>query len=377
MPPKIVSQRPVTIRDLAAASGYSGATVSLALRNSPKISKPVRDLVRKVADDMCYRPNPLMAAHWNTVRARKAVTYQSTIALLHDADSPLWGKSEPWAAEFFTSFRKRAEALGYVIEEIHVGAPLDPERAQKLAQASRVMKARGIPAYAIILCNHPRVFLENASLFEEFAGVFISSQGIASASPKPSLMRHLPFNRVNADRYGNMLLLLDRLHEAGYRRPGFWPNQWSEMQTDGDAAAAFLLWTQRISARDRVPMQTTVWSATGWNSRELFLRWLERKAPDVVVCENYEVRAWLEKAGYKIPRDIGLAHLALGPMEAKWSGINMRRDQIASAAADTLTAHLQRNDRGAPACPEEIKIDGCWVQGETTKKPSRARPTRT
>lgn len=329
----------------------------------------MREKLHKLAQTMGYRPNPLMAAHWNTVRARRPVSYKATIAVLNDMDSGISWASLPWCSELFHSFRLRCEALGYVVEELHVGAPEDPERRRKLAQVARIMQARGIAAYAVFLCNHPRRFVEAAAHFEEFSGVFICSQGIPVAAATPSTAFHLPFHRVNPERYGNMLLLLDKLHATGYRRPGFWPNQWMEAINEGDAAAAFALWTQRLPSRDRIPIHNTSWNSLlpADQNQAAFLKWLEKRAPDVVICENCEVRHWLEKAGRKIPRDVGLAHLALGPMEPGWSGINIHRERIASAGADLLTAHLQRNERGTPPFPKAIQIDGSWVQGSTTK----------
>lgn len=370
MPP----HRPVTIRDLALITGYSTATVSLALRDSPRIRLRVREEIRKEADARGYRPNPLMAAHWNTVRARRPVSYQATIALLNDMDSRISWKKTPWGgADLFEGFRERCEELGYVVDELHVGGADDQERLQRLAQAARVMKARGIAAYAVIMSNHPRLFLPAALHFEDFSGVFVCSQAVAISNADPSLAHHLPFHRVNPDRYGNMLVLLDQLHSAGYRRIGFWPNQWSEIVNEGSAAAAFLLWSHKRPVRERVGLHSLRWSSMDSMDalRVKFLRWLEQSRPDAIVCENFEVRRWIESAGRRIPRDVGLAHLALGPMEPDWSGINIHRDRIASAAADLLTAHVQRNDRGTPHFPKDILIEGSWVQGKTTKRAVR------
>jgi len=44
-----------TIRDLAAASGYSRSTVSAALRNNPQIALKTRNKIQKLAQKMGYR----------------------------------------------------------------------------------------------------------------------------------------------------------------------------------------------------------------------------------------------------------------------------------------------------------------------------------
>ena len=50
------------MRQIATAAGVSVATVSMALRNSEKITAAVREKVRAVAAQLNYRPDPLIAA---------------------------------------------------------------------------------------------------------------------------------------------------------------------------------------------------------------------------------------------------------------------------------------------------------------------------
>lgn len=47
----------VTLRDIAAQVGVSVSTVSLALRDSERISEPVRERVRQAAEQLGYRPD--------------------------------------------------------------------------------------------------------------------------------------------------------------------------------------------------------------------------------------------------------------------------------------------------------------------------------
>jgi transcriptional regulator with XRE-family HTH domain len=90
-----VMGRRVTIRDVAAKTGYSAATVSLALRDSPHLPEATRTRVRRVAEELGYRPDPLLAA----IAARRwhghPAETRSTIAVISDAD-PSGAQMEGW-----------------------------------------------------------------------------------------------------------------------------------------------------------------------------------------------------------------------------------------------------------------------------------------
>ena len=52
-----MSERAVSIRDIARAAGVSHSTVSRALRDSPLISQEVRQRLQRLAQEMGYTPN--------------------------------------------------------------------------------------------------------------------------------------------------------------------------------------------------------------------------------------------------------------------------------------------------------------------------------
>lgn len=52
----------LTMQDVATAAGVDRTTVSLALRNHPRISLATRKRVQQVADELGYRTHPLVSA---------------------------------------------------------------------------------------------------------------------------------------------------------------------------------------------------------------------------------------------------------------------------------------------------------------------------
>src|SRR5215211_7651893 len=55
-------KKKVTIRDVAAKLGLSAMTVSLALRDHPRISLETKQRIRAAMDKLGYRPNPVARA---------------------------------------------------------------------------------------------------------------------------------------------------------------------------------------------------------------------------------------------------------------------------------------------------------------------------
>jgi|GEM_PF-870006 len=361
----------ITIRQISAATGFSIATVSLALRNHPRISGKTRDAIKTKADAMGYLPNPVMTAHWTAMRMRQPRRFQSVIAVIND-----WNIASAWRESLYNksyldAFRKRAEALGYVVEEFALAEDKPISRLEipaRLETLSKVFRARGIGAFAIFASAHSDLLWDARRHFSSQVIILIGSDYIHSQSKIPG-SRHVPYHRVGASRYSNMIILLDELVALGYGRPGYWPNRWSELSAGGEGLAAFNVYVQSLPEEDRIDVRWVGWQqvADHEDLKKPFLEWLEKFQPDVVICGNLEIRSWIEETGRRIPEDIGLAHINLSPYEVNWSGISQCHDRIAQSAVDVLTAHLNRNELGPPEFTKETRIEGEWVSSETTR----------
>ena len=62
MEPNPDPHRRVSLRDIAKHLGVSHVTVSLALRDNTRISKALREKVRQTAEELGYRPDPMLMA---------------------------------------------------------------------------------------------------------------------------------------------------------------------------------------------------------------------------------------------------------------------------------------------------------------------------
>src|SRR5512145_702370 len=73
---------PPTMKIVAAKAAVSSMTVSLALRNHPRIPRSTRERIQTIARELGYRPNPMVHALMAEVRARRPVTSATTLAFI-------------------------------------------------------------------------------------------------------------------------------------------------------------------------------------------------------------------------------------------------------------------------------------------------------
>ena len=96
----------VSMKEIAKSCGVSVATVSKALSDKPDISKPTRDRIRKVAEEMGYMLNA-------SARALKTNRTNNIGVLFVDRMSA--GLAHEYFSEILESFKKAAEESGYDI----------------------------------------------------------------------------------------------------------------------------------------------------------------------------------------------------------------------------------------------------------------------
>ena len=72
------SDKQPTMQQIADLVGCSRMAVSLALRNSPKISTVTIARIRKVAEEVGYRPNPMVSALMTQLRHGRTVKRPTT-----------------------------------------------------------------------------------------------------------------------------------------------------------------------------------------------------------------------------------------------------------------------------------------------------------
>jgi LacI family transcriptional regulator len=344
--PNTPSGRPVRISDIAQAVGVSQMTVSLALRNSPRISEARKRQIHEAAQRMGYQPNAMasMLAHYRHGRVEKPV--QAAIAWLNLWPEPEKLRGHKEFDRYWLGAKATAEKFGYHLDEIVLEKGMKPEDME------RILTARGIGG----------VLLAPVQYAPDWGGFHwerFSVLRFGRAMPEPEA--HV----VTADQVANTILAFEQIRARGYERIGLaGGNLWQRGRL---FSAGFLQAQSELPARLRLP-PFTVDPLHPDASLPALARWLKREKPDAILSEHPNMPDLLKKCGLRVPEDIGLATTTVldGHVDA---GIYQNPEEIGRVAVMMLLSMMHDSERGIPAIHHEMLVKGKWVDG--TSLPQR------
>jgi len=181
----------VTIKDIAAELGISATTVSRSLKDDARISKEVREKVKKLARKMGYRPN---------LMAKSLVSNRSyTIGFL--VDNLSWS----FFSELAENIQNAAEKQGYSVLIYSSQKNAERERA-----GCESFLSRGIDGLLIYATEAA----ENEPFYDELAQmnipvVFFNHFG------------HMNVNCVTTDDYDGACKAMRHLRDLGHEKIGY------------------------------------------------------------------------------------------------------------------------------------------------------------
>src|SRR4051812_30070874 len=116
----MLTPRP-TMQDVARAAGVHQTTVSLALRNDPRLPEATRARLQEIATRVGYAPDPMLSA-LNSYRASKGRAKTAIVIafIANFRDRRELAASYPHRL-LFEGARARAEVMGYRLEAFYVG----------------------------------------------------------------------------------------------------------------------------------------------------------------------------------------------------------------------------------------------------------------
>ena len=338
---------PVTMQDIANAAHVGKATVSLALRNDPRLREETRKRIQRIAAEMGYRPNAVVANLMAQLRAGRIPKFQATLGLVNASQEKGKLQEVITFTEWAKGCRHRAKQIGYGFDEFWLYEPgLTPARLLKILESRNI---RGLVVAAVL--RHGRLPEEFSELWERLACVVVGVQ-----TTRPRL--HFACN----DQYSTARQAVREVLSRGYTRPALVIDPDLDELLDYRFSAGFLSATNQLPKNRKIPS----FNFSSVNQKN-FSSWFHKHSPDVILTMDERVRDWLLALKVLIPDKVGLVHLDLHSNLPDWAGMNQNNDLVGAAALDMLVDQLHRNEFGSPVLTKCMMVASTWVDGPSVR----------
>lgn len=343
----------MSVYRIAAALKLSPATVSLALRHSPKIPEKTRARVVAHAEKIGYRPDAKLTELMSRLRLSHERERKACFGVISFYDSLRPWEQSRHLTRIYESMERRAGELGYRLEPLWLRAP-----GMTYRRFRAILDARGIEG---LLCFGSPNLAENFP--PELDHYAVVAQGL-------SIQTRL--HRVTSHFFSDLYRTLDHVWAMGYRRPGLVLGLYEEKRSAYAYTGAYLGWCEHTFGS---PLTIPVLRLNRVEEVQL-LTWLQLHRPDVIVFVHlYDVLAEfvqvLRKNGVRVPEDVGVAAVTQILENSPFSGMEQNQAVMGAWAVELLVSRIMNQDFGIPANPRIELVESRWVDGRSLQKVRR------
>lgn len=359
-----MSEKRVTLSDIAQRAGVHVTTVSLAMRNHPRLPEETRKRIQALAQEMGYTPDPLLRA---LVAYRGGVIERrNTPTLAYVTNwTTQWGwKNVTAHPDFYAGAMAKATELGYKLEHFWMR-----EEGMSQERLGQILYSRGING--IIIASHSREMGDALQFkWENFSAV------------KIDYFPHQPaLHNVTNHQCDIVRLAVQRVLAGGYRRVGFVMHRGWDHAVDHLWTAGYLCEQQLLKPRDRLPAHLFPdaeprerWlnesEANVFPEEKAFVAWFKRHRPDVIISKGSFVLPILKKMGVSVPGDVAFVDIFLDDFTGAVAGVRQNHTAVGALAVEILAGQLQHNKYGVPEIPTTTYVEGTWLDGATCPLPA-------
>ncbi len=328
--------RPILLSDVARMAGVSTATVSLVLRDRGTLSLKTRKHVRKIVEEIGYRPN--LAASMLARQSHESMLPGVPVAMIGMGSKSRY--SFP-ASDFVRHFTRHAAERGFLVHEP------EPSDYHNITSLFRVLYSRGVRG---ITLNHS----------------FDTSQlTVKDVKPFSFIFHGQPlmeqrFHRVCTEVFEGAKFLWELAWKRGYRRIGAALCRHEKDIQDDFTREAAVLGCESRRGLPHVPMFTGAHADVAG-----FVQWARDVRPDAIISFKAGFYFSLLEAGFKVPEDLGFASLHVLDDENVITGFYEDFEELARLSASHLDTMIRHNETGFPVRPHELLVSPVFHEGST------------
>ena len=333
-----------TLQDVADIAGVHRSTVSLALRDHPRISQELRRRIQSIAKRLDYSINPLVSALMQSRRLSKPTKDISLAYVTTHSTRYGWRPPHHDRPDFFPGASERAKDFGYKMEDFWLAEPGMSSR--RLAD---ILTTRNI--HGLLVGRLPP---EKHSIWLPWDRFSCVAVGMTLSEPA---LHHIAENYFDG-AWQSMNQCLTR----GYQRIGFVFSEANDSPHVGERwLSAYFGQQFRLPRKDRLPVCPGVPA-----NKRGFIKWLTKYRPDALLCTHARpVWEWLQNLQVGVPGEVGIVDLAGDHPELNCAGVYNDPAVIGRTAVELLIGMLHRNEYGVPEVSQEVLMKGEWREGMT------------
>jgi DNA-binding LacI/PurR family transcriptional regulator len=343
-PPSEIPHQPrVSLRDIAQHLGLNHSTVSRALRNKSRVSKELCTKIQQAAQELGYRPDPMLSAlaHYRQGKASQQIS--SVLAWINCWPAPMELRKFKEFDCYWQGATRAAEKLGYRLEEFICNEQIP------LTRLDKILRTRNVEG--IIIPPHPLSFTWSDFHWENYSAARLS-RGVG----------HLPFHLVTSDQVSNTMLAYQHIRHKGYRRIGFLTGRSAE--NGAFFEAGFLMAQSQASEELAALAPLTLREADTREDERRVKQWLKQTKPDAILTDVASAAKLLAAAGCRVPDDVGLVALSVLDGNAD-AGVYQNPEEIGRVAILLVVSLINDGAKGIPPIFRQILISGEWVDGHS------------
>jgi LacI family transcriptional regulator len=338
----------VRLQDIADHCGVSKMTVSLALRNSSRVSAERRQQILRAAAEMGYHRNPLAAAFNVEVRKGRAQHNLVPLAYVHDMPGDPEGHQRGVVMQqYFLGASNMARQLGYDLQPFWMAKP-----GMRQERFFDILFHRGIPGILFAPSAHVGQRIE-----ADLSGFALVALGHS--------IEHPEMHRSTFDIHRQALATFEQCRLRGYRRIGLASTEVFERRHRNLLRACFLEFLHRHGS---IEPELMLHYPGNDPQRARLEPWLRQVRPDVLVSTSGLEHGWLEDSGHRVPGDIGFVRLNNEILVMRTAGFFPHFTEIAAQAVELLARLVEANQRGPVTETKLILNSGLWWnEGKTLR----------
>jgi len=337
----------VTVKDIARDAGVSPATVSLALRDDPRIADETARKVKETAQRLGYRPDPHLSHLMGYLQRDKARGGGSVIGILSDFTEAEM-RAHAYLSLMLSGVEERCAQLGYKPTIFSLGKGVGLKRMRA------ILEARGIQGLVLM------PFRNLLFRMDDFDFSIFSVVAIGYGLQSPQL------NRAASQQTLAAMRVVEHVMQSGYQRIGVVLPQEIDQRTHHRYLAGFL---GQIASKGNPSVAIPPFLFQKLD-REALRAWIRKHRIEAIVSSSRELPEVLEELGMRLGEDIALAMVdyrgtrPVAHMEVPYAAIG-------KAAINLVHGQLSVNERGIPELAAAFTVPGIWNDGPSL--PPRTR----